>query len=477
MSHIRIFNQPIYFPLLFLVLIEYGVLYLSVYLAVYLRFVDSSQDYYLLVRELSSRAHLYALVMSLCSLAMGVYNVYGREGLTGMMLRSLIAFALTGTIALSLMFYIFPSIEIYLGRGVLAIAVVSSWLTLVAVRYLFYSFIDTEMLRRRVLVLGTGKRAERIKNDFDRHSQQRRRYDFDLVGFVPSGGKQRITDSLIQVPVGELYHYCRDRHIGEILVAVDDRRKTSDSGFPLEELLDCKLSGISIIDELTFYERESLKLDTRLISAGWMVYANGFQFTPIRDRLERIMDIVLSLMLLVVALPIMLLTALAIKLEEGIRAPVFYSQERVGLNGKTFFLHKFRSMRTDAEKDGKAIWARENDDRVTRVGQFIRNTRIDELPQVLNVLRNQMSFVGPRPERPQFVDELAETIPFFKERHRVKPGLTGWAQLCYPYGASKEDSEQKLQYDLYYIKNHGLFFDIYILVRTVEVVLLGKGVR
>ena len=477
MSHIRIFNQPVYFPLLFLVLIEYALLYGAVYLAIYLRFDDTSQDYFSIYLGLSPRAHLFAMVMSLSSLAMGVYNVYGREGLTGMMLRSLIAFSLTGTLALSLLFYIFPSLELYLGRGVLAIAVVLSWLGLVAIRYFFYSFIDTEMLRRRVLVLGTGKRAARIKQEFDLSSQQRRRQDFDLAGFCPSGDDRDVSGPLVQVPTGQLLNYCRQHNIGEILVAVDDRRKTADSGFSINELLDCKLSGISVLDELTFYERESMKLDTRLISAGWMVYSDGFQFTPIRDRLERVMDLVLALLLLIFAAPLMLITALAIKLEEGLRAPVFYSQERVGLNGKSFYLHKFRSMRTDAEKDGQAVWARENDDRITRVGQFIRNTRIDELPQILNVLKNQMSFVGPRPERPQFVAELVEQIPYYNERHRVKPGLTGWAQLCYPYGASIEDAEQKLQYDLYYIKNHGLFFDLYIMVRTVEVVLLGKGVR
>jgi lipopolysaccharide/colanic/teichoic acid biosynthesis glycosyltransferase len=173
----------------------------------------------------------------------------------------------------------------------------------------------------------------------------------------------------------------------------------------------------------------------------------------------------------------MLLTVVAIKLEEGLRAPIIYSQERVGFGGRIIRVHKFRSMRVDAEKDGKAQWAQKNDSRVTRIGNFIRNTRIDELPQIFNVLKGEMSFVGPRPERPQFVEELAQQIPYYRERHRVKPGITGWAQLCYPYGASVYDAEQKLTYDLYYIKNHSLMFDLYILVRTVEVILLGKGVR
>src|SRR5690606_33612691 len=229
--------------------------------------------------------------------------------------------------------------------------------------------------------------------------------------------------------------------------------------------------------ELRFLERESGTLDIRSLSPGWLVFSDGFSFSPMRDALERGFDLLASALLLMVSAPLMLLAVIAIKLEEGLRAPLIYSQERVGYGGRVFRVHKFRSMRVDAEKDGKAVWAQKNDSRVTRVGQFIRNTRIDELPQIFNVLKGEMSFVGPRPERPQFVEELAQQIPYYRERHRTKPGITGWAQLCYPYGASIKDAEEKLKYDLYYIKNHSLLFDIYILVRTVEIILLGSGVR
>jgi sugar transferase (PEP-CTERM system associated) len=261
------------------------------------------------------------------------------------------------------------------------------------------------------------------------------------------------------------------------VVAVDERRRTDQGGFPLDELLDCKLNGIEVVDELRFLERESGTLNIRSLSPGWLVFSDGFSFSPLRDLLERGFDLLASALLLVLSAPLMVLAVVAIKLEEGLRAPLIYSQERVGFGGRVFRVHKFRSMRVDAEKDGKAVWAQKNDNRVTRVGQFIRNTRIDELPQIFNVLKGEMSFVGPRPERPQFVEQLAQQIPFYRERHRVKPGITGWAQLCYPYGASMQDAEEKLKYDLYYIKNHSLLFDLYILVRTVEVILLGNGVR
>jgi exopolysaccharide biosynthesis polyprenyl glycosylphosphotransferase len=206
-----------------------------------------------------------------------------------------------------------------------------------------------------------------------------------------------------------------------------------------------------------------------------MIFGSGFRRDIVRRYSERAFDLFASLVLLLLALPVMLITVLAIKLEEGPRAPILYGQPRVGYAGRVFRVLKFRSMRVDAEKDGKARWAQANDDRVTRVGRFIRKVRIDELPQLFNVLSGRMSFVGPRPERPEFVKQLAESIPYYDVRHAVKPGITGWAQLCYPYGASEQDAMEKLQYDLYYVKNHSLIFDILILLQTVEVILFGKG--
>jgi sugar transferase (PEP-CTERM system associated) len=276
----------------------------------------------------------------------------------------------------------------------------------------------------------------------------------------------------IIVPDKPLVELASALQIDEIVVAMDDRRQQ----FPLKELLDCRLAGVEITELATFLERETGKVYLDTLVPSWMIFGTGFRRDLFRRLSERAFDVIASLILLVLAAPIMLLTMLAIKLEDGLRKPVFYGQLRVGFANRNFRVLKFRSMRTDAEKDG-AQWARTNDDRVTRVGRFIRKTRIDELPQLLNVLSGQMSFVGPRPERPEFVQKLAETIPYYSERHAVKPGITGWAQLCYPYGASEKDAIEKLQYDLYYVKNHGLLFDILILLQTVEVILLGKGAR
>lgn len=478
MGYVRIFNQYIYTPVLALMVIEYFVLYASVYGGVLIRFYPDMVLVNEHLADLPVRAHLFAVLMTLSGIAMGVSQAYGREGMTGMMLRTLVGMALLGVSVLSLLIFWVPSIELYMGRGVLALSVVLAWLVLGLLRYIFYKLVDTQMLRRRVLVLGAGKRASRIKSFFIDNKAGRRFYDLSIVGFCRTGEPAGVDCQLVDVPAGGLWDYCVEHKVREVVVAVDERRNAEQTGgFTLAELLDCKLRGVSVLDELTFYEREGGLLDTRLISPGWMVFSNGFSFGPIRDWLERGFDLASACLLLLLASPILLLTMLAIKLEEGWRAPIFYHQKRVGYGGRIFNVYKFRSMRTDAEKDGKAVWAQKNDCRVTRTGSIIRQFRIDELPQMFNILRGEMSFVGPRPERPEFVQELIGKVPFYGERHRVKPGLAGWAQLCYPYGASIDDAEKKLQYDLYYIKNHNLIFDIYIIIRTVEVVLLSKGVR
>jgi len=228
---------------------------------------------------------------------------------------------------------------------------------------------------------------------------------------------------------------------------------------------------------VTFLERETGRVHLEVLNPSWIIFAEGFRRDGVRQLTKRIFDIVASLLLVLITWPAMLLTMLAIAIEEGPRAPMLYRQLRVGLDNQAFEVLKFRSMRVDAEGDGRARWATGSDDRVTRVGRFIRKVRIDELPQIFNVLRGHMSFVGPRPERPEFVAKLAESIPYYDERHYAKPGITGWAQICYPYGSSEKDSLEKLQYDLYYVKNHSMLFDLMILLQTVEVVLLGKGAR
>ena len=269
-----------------------------------------------------------------------------------------------------------------------------------------------------------------------------------------------------------MQQYILKHPVNEIVVAVDDRRK----GLPMEDLLECKMEGVRIVDGASFYERESRKVALEMVTRGWLVFSDGFTVSSVFGFGKRSLDILAASILLLAGMPLMLLTALAIKVEDGLAAPIFYSQERVGLNGSVFKVHKFRSMRTDAEKNG-AVWASQNDTRVTRVGEFIRKVRIDELPQIFNVLSGTMAFVGPRPERPVFVERLSATIPFYSERHRVKPGLTGWAQLCFAYADNEEDTREKLRYDLYYIKNQSLLLDLLIIIQTVEVVLFKKGSR
>ena len=244
---------------------------------------------------------------------------------------------------------------------------------------------------------------------------------------------------------------------------------------PLRELLDCKLAGVRVFDITTYFERMLGQIRIDFVNAGWLIFGDGFNQGFYRTAVKRVFDILCSVVLILLAAPIMVVTAIAIKLES--QGPVFYRQDRVGANNKTFKVSKFRSMGTDAEKDGKPRWAAAQDDRVTRVGLIIRRLRVDELPQLFNVLTGDMSLVGPRPERPFFVEQLTNEIPYYAVRHSIKPGVTGWAQVRYQYGSTIEDAQEKLQYDLYYVKNHSLFLDCVILFETVGVVLTGKGAR
>jgi sugar transferase (PEP-CTERM system associated) len=261
------------------------------------------------------------------------------------------------------------------------------------------------------------------------------------------------------------------RHrVEEIIVAVREQR---GGGVPMDQLLACRIRGVRVFDHAAFYERTRAEVPLESLKASWLVYGHGFVQGRARQAAKRVFDIVVSSLLLLLAAPLMLLTALAIKLDSP--GPVLYRQQRVGLGGRLFMCLKFRSMRMDAERDGVARWAVKDDPRVTRVGTFMRKMRIDELPQLIGVLRGEMSMVGPRPERPSFVEELTREIPFYGVRHSVKPGVTGWAQVRYTYAASVEDARKKHQLDLYYVKNNSLFLDMLVLIETVSVVLFREG--
>lgn len=469
MAHVRIFKHYIRTPYILLTLIEAILLTASIWFVIAFANTSESQQ---LRAGLLYRATWSAFVLMACNLAMNVYPARLKDGFTAMFLRSLVSFFLLGSVALYLTGLLLPDLAV--PRGSTSMALVLSLVVSLTVREIFFAMVDTEALRRYVLVLGAGAKARGILEDISRHAGTRA---FRLMGFVPGNNEEICVDpDAIVRPAGGLLQYAREHHIDEIVVALEERRRSEGGHLPLTELLDCKLNGIQILDGISFYEREVQKIELSLLNPGWIVFSDGFRYSAVRDYTKRIVDLLLALLLVLLLWPVMLLTALAIWLESGLRGPIIYRQTRVGYGGREFRLLKFRSMRTDAEKDG-AVWAREKDDRITRVGHVIRSTRLDELPQLYNVLRGEMSIVGPRPERPEFVCDLRQQIPYYDERHRVKPGLMGWAQLCYPYGASVDDAAQKLRYDLYYIKNHSLLLDILIMVQTVEVILIGKGVR
>jgi len=321
----------------------------------------------------------------------------------------------------------------------------------------------------RVLVFGTGPAAQVVGTTLRGADPLA-----TIVGYFPGPNEKQVAVPSTEVLSGQetLTQAAERLNVDEIIVALTERRAGS---MPLRELLDCKLAGVRVFDLTTYFERMLGQIRIDFVNAGWLVFGDGFNQGLVRTVVKRVFDLLCSALLILVSAPVMLVTALSIKLES--KGPVFYRQERVGANGRNFMVIKFRSMRTDAEKDGQPRWAQANDDRVTRVGHIIRRLRIDELPQLFNVIVGDMSLVGPRPERPFFVEQLTNEIPYYAVRHSLKPGVTGWAQVRYQYGSTIEDSQEKLQYDLYYVKNHSLLLDIVVLFETVGVVLTGKGAR
>jgi len=409
---------------------------------------------------------LVAGVIMLSLASMGLYQLRQRVRFSGIVVRLLLA-VLFANAALALIYYIAPNM--FVGRGLMVLAGLFTFTGLALTRYVFLHLVDEDIFKRRVLVWGAGTRASTIARRLRRRSDRR---GFKLIGYLAAPGDSTdVPDEQLIAPDGSLLQLATQHRIEEIVVAPDDRR----GRLPTTELLQCRIRGIEVSDILAFFERESGRISVALMHPSWLIFSNGFRSDLVRLTSKRLFDIGASLLLLVAALPIALLTAIAIFLEDA--GPVLYRQLRVGQNGRPFRILKFRSMRVDAERNGEAVWASRNDRRITRVGALIRKLRIDELPQLLNVLLGQMSLVGPRPERPEFVEQLTRAIPYYPERHAVKPGITGWAQVQYSYGASEKDASEKLEFDLYYVKHHSLAFDLMVLLQTVEVVLFGIGSR
>ncbi|MBV1911043.1 MAG: TIGR03013 family PEP-CTERM/XrtA system glycosyltransferase [Kangiellaceae bacterium] len=480
----KVFNHHFRTTYLFLLLAEFALLFLYVYAAVYFRFQTVEwQPVIESLERLPLKAFIYSLFMTLSMIAMGQYQTpapRGKHYFTQILQRVTISLIL-GSLGLLVVYYVFP--EVLIGRGIFGIAVGFSLLGVSILRTILYHTVDGRALRRKILVLGVGDFAANIldsnweQDDVDAPPARvlsPSYASYVIHGFVQIADEElKISEKYLVNTGDDLAEYCLEYGIDEVVLAINDRRKK----MPVDALLSCKLSNINVIEFVAFWEREKGMLRLDMLNPSWMIFSDSGPKGGIGNMLSRVFDISLSFVILLFMLPLLIITAVLIYLESGFKGPIFYRQTRVGQDGRHFDLLKFRSMIVDAEKDGEAKWASPSDARITRIGMFIRKVRIDELPQLLNIFRGDMSIVGPRPERPEFVTKLEKQIPFFQARHSVKPGLAGWAQLKYPYGASEKDAYNKLQYDLYYVKNHSIFMDAFILLQTVEVILLGKGAR
>ncbi|MCU7933085.1 MAG: TIGR03013 family PEP-CTERM/XrtA system glycosyltransferase [Candidatus Thiodiazotropha sp. (ex Codakia rugifera)] len=411
---------------------------------------------------------IFSIIMFSSFTALGLYQKGSMASSSGFLVRLILAF-LVGGVAMALLFFVLPLFPVD-QRSVLTYGLSLSLLGVLIARTVFVRVTSDKILRRRVLVLGVGINADRIEESVNAKDT----VGIVVVGYVNLGDRIELIDEERQIVKDQTLLEISNRlAVDEIVVAVDDRRKK----LPNHELLECKIKGIQILDLLTFFEKELSIINIDLLYPSWMLYTDGYRQRPLNRAIKKGFDMSVGIVISIVAAPLMVLVTLASLIESTGRDPILYSQVRVGKNGKLFKVYKFRSMRTDAEADGVARWATKNDARVTKLGSFLRKTRLDELPQIYNILNGDMSLVGPRPERPEFVLQLSNDIPYYLQRHWVKPGLTGWAQMLYPYGASEEDAKRKLEYDLYYVKNASTMLDFIILLQTIEVVLLGKGAQ
>ncbi len=467
MSTVRIFRQHVPTTFIFLAIIESVIFVVSLYIGVMAGLKVGWTELVDYFEPLVPEAIFFSVVMLLSLATVGLYQRRLRDGRAGMIARIVLGVGL-GIIVINQISYTLPDLD--MGKEVWIPVISFAFIGVVCTRLLLFQVIATKVLRKKVLVLGSGDKAAHIADSMPLFGNNQ----FEIVGNVPLYDETKgVSANILLGAKNNLLDLATKAKADEIIVAVDNKRES----FPTEALLKCKMFGIEVVDIVTFYEREAGLIKIDWISPSWFIFADGFQRGKWRKFFKKCSDVILSAILLLVFWPIMLLVSLAILIEDKGKGPLFYKQERVGENGETFELLKFRSMQVDAEKDGKAQWAQKNDRRITKVGAWSRRLRFDELPQIINVFRGEMSFVGPRPERPEFVASLAQKIPYYKERHSVKPGITGWAQVCYPYGATEQDAFQKLQYDLYYVKNNSLFLDFVILLQTAEVVLWRRGAR
>ncbi|MCL6251197.1 TIGR03013 family PEP-CTERM/XrtA system glycosyltransferase [Altererythrobacter sp. KTW20L] len=460
---IRLFKHYVPHAVLLLGLIDFVLLLLATNIAWTFRAAQIGMD----AEPLVERAPVIAGIAAVTLAAMIAVGVFGPDSLRSLRFaaaRLLVALSLS-VLGLAFLDFLLPGHTFW--RSILLYSMGLSLAFLMLNRMIVGGILGNSAFRRRVMVLGAGPRAQRIQKLGERPES-----GFVVVGFVGMGANNPVIEQAIQrSAIDDLQRHVANLGASEVVLALEERR----NALPLKDLLRIKTLGVHVNDFSSFLERETGRVDLDTLNPSWLIFSDGFSSSRmLSGAMKRVFDIVASLLLLVLSFPLIALFALAVKLDS--KGPAFFRQRRVGLYGQTFTLIKLRSMRTDAEKDG-AQWAQKSDPRVTRVGSLIRKLRIDELPQVWTVLKGEMSFVGPRPEVPQFVDDLEEKLPYYAERHMVKPGITGWAQINYPYGASIEDSRHKLEYDLYYAKNYTPFLDLLILLQTLRVVLWPEGAR
>jgi sugar transferase (PEP-CTERM system associated) len=407
----------------------------------------------------------FAAAIQLAMLSVGMYRSEALLSIRIAVARLLVAVAL-GILFLSLVFFMLPPVGFW--RSNLLYASLIALVALCGIRAVLSRTMGGERFRRRVLVLGAGARAARLEA-----LAQKEGASFCVAAFVAmNDGPVAVGRAVNRADIANLPQYLIRHGTSEVVLALEERR----NALPLSDLLRAKTTGVEINDLSSFLERETGRVDLDSLNPSWLIFSDGFSAgRRLSSIAKRVFDIAVSSAILLLTAPLIALTAIIVKLES--RGPAFFFQRRVGLYGVAFEIPKLRSMREDAEVGGKAVWAQKDDPRVTRVGHVIRKLRIDELPQAWSVLKGDMSFVGPRPERPQFVADLEARLPYYAERHMVKPGITGWAQINYPYGASIDDARQKLEYDLYYAKNYSPLLDILILLQTARVILWPEGAR
>ncbi len=464
---IKLFNQYISFHKLVFILGEGVLIFLAALLATYISlgrgigFVDTLVIVW-------PKLLLVTIVTQLSLYFNDLYEIKATDNKIDLAARLIQAVGIT-SITLAIIYFIWP--DMVIGQWIFFISLIFLLFFLLSWRFLYYIVVKKRLFTERTILLGTGELACNLLEEL----KIRRDIGYNIVLAICQNNHQDTCELPLKIPVKQgfedLCELVAKENASTVIVALDQKRGI----MPYRELLNCKVKGIKIIDGESFYEKIAEKLLVEKINPSWLIFSEGFQKSKVTRFIKRLCDFILSIILLVLLLPFLALVAVIIKSES--KGPALFSQERVGENGVPFILYKFRSMRTDAEKISGPVWAEEDDPRVTKVGKIMRKLRIDELPQLWNVFRGEMSFVGPRPERRFFIDQLLKSVPYYNERFSVKPGVTGWAQIKYPYGSTEKDALEKLKYDLYYIKNLSFAFDLTIIFHTVKIMLLGRGAR